>query len=1789
MIKPSAEVTRELIGFWNVPKLCFLAHYVETREGRKQFRNIRKPDGSACRFPDGRELIINSLENNYEEGTEYEIHAFVAPENKRMALGKQYLLWLDTKNSPPKKLTLTPELHIAKLAHEYESPKGIARETLKGLIKRLAVETNKKPETFIYELLQNADDYPDLARKRVNIRFQIINQYLVVTHNGQEFLPNNVHALCSVDAGDKALDRKKTGYKGIGFKSLFKHSDYVWVHSGGYSFRFDERFHRNRGEETFWQVIPVWTNQSDVDPAINLPEVTGAPVSFVIRPKEGISKLLEYEKTFLNVFQDERVLLFLRSVATLSYQSSRHQFTKEKSGRNWEISEEMAIDVPEDLRNRINRLIDQDIDGRIPEKYKGIEKAGISFATNLVDGKIVPTQEAKVYAYLPTDLNFGFPFLLNSDFIPDGSREKLFWDLEWNAFLFRTAAMKLLDWMAALWLKQKDTGVILMFPDLERLITEEKDSDKLSYLQIFKEGLLEGIKNIVFTPDIRGLLHPLSDLLFDDTGFTERFGEDTFRRLTKNEASLIHPSFRDHKPLYDLSAEAELGDSFTWETLKEDIANADFTEWLKTPVNNASFLRFLFDSGQLEAFTDTPIYLDQNGDLRLASELYRDLGEDWPLLDWLGVCCLHPVVNSKLSDITMPIDEYAAIDFVESYIIRNKSEVDDLINDWTNSKKFYQFLFKYHNELPENLFSDEKKIRWFKIHNGDGEVVNSMTAQPLFLEGSVVEKLKSAHCFPNETFDIISGKNYQIVGDNGLRFWDRLGIRTVTKEHASQIVDELFINKDQAILKHYKQLALDDTDDNVRSNATLWMFLEEIWTGLTLEGQKKAEQTFSNLPVLTSDNFFLSLNQCYLPHHYTGNKALENIAEQQQVEDMSFVSDQYIKLSGQTNSTNWLSLFKRFKVRSNEEELIREYILPRLESIDPTDLMGVTQLIFKYRRQLENEIPNLQLSVRTRSGAWIPAEEALIGAPYIDTVPESGILASIELANSISADYSENKYQEWVAFFKKLGCTELVTTEQLIAWKIDQALGTWTEESEPDPTHKHFVDELIGLHSAEMLTESHFSQLSGLPLQIKGSAILKAANELFLSTEYQPTVDLETLVDTNDIDLNYVSPIYLRTGFDRSEVVALLKKVGASDRVRIVNSKMHPRLAADSAYISSLDRKDVGIKMNAHNDNKAHLHHIESHVTFTHHSLLNIPVIVDDIWKQILGDADLRQSVFQPAIYVINSQRKIQVDTEALWLLKINETIRCIDGKYRKPSELVSSRFGELLGDPGRFSFINMSGIEVSGKSIEVLLEFKYQLDLPLCVDAINFIKDHKRLKKLQIYTQISNLLTPGQNLLNDDRKALEKLREGELPNQLGEWRPTIELVALDLKVKTGMAKHPSVLANELTGIAKVLGLRILTDEDFTYEHIPGKEEDFKSRLHSRLKFIALAEAGEDWAEKQEALVTTLSEWNFVSARRIKITYSKVDPSIEYSESRFYKTDKTAYYMGAWSGVQAAEFIQFVHKELLALKSISEVTFIELLINELSEILDYFREKNIEYPESWEVKSSTQTGTPPGALPSHVSRESAPQSAVSTLAAKPVTKAPSQELSESEVQELEKLFNRSLSEDEIANHFIVALFRAIKSYEDLGYDLSNCKKDLDECIGKRMLEGVISPDQSEVKRILVRSARRSILRLNYNAWIDLSDGDTELFVLTGTGTGEYYIFRSPEELAALNEDSWVARIGGKDKWTEIQDLLDGRYTAPDKKFAPMQFIIRLNNSKEYQSIFEQILNNEQEPDFDDLG
>jgi hypothetical protein len=587
-------------------------------------------------------------------------------------------------------------------------------------IEAISNEINTQPATFIFELIQNADDYPN-AERAVNMSFEIKESYLIIKHNGSKFEVNNAVAICDINEGDKRGDIEKIGFKGIGFKSIFKDSDLAYISSGEYSFRFDELKWRNEGRKLFWQITPINTKQDEYENLIKPIQ----NVNLVIRPRE-LDKLSQYQITLKEHFKDERILLFLRNVKRIDFIFNEDIFFITTSENKWKIIEENGIVLNEAVKAALNRGIALN-DKRIPLKFQGIEKTEISFGYKIDEKKVCFLDDATIYAYLPTKINLGFGFLINGNFIPDGLRTTLHKDILWNEFLFEKAGELFPNQLLKLINEGYDTSSVLsLWPDFIDIL-RTRDKDTIPFIEAFKKGFNKCIKEVKLIPSQNGGMDVVSNIVIDETGISDVIGLN-FASVFETEGNLISSKIESAALIKLKKYVLELNPAFIFniDKLYKSYKNGSLNSWLLVAENNSKFLKFLADNSvAFNKFKNEPIILgyenydQENLKLYSANSLYISVPLEAQFID------LPVVHNYTLESISDNKLDFSLIKFdTGSFLKIVLNKIDQIKLNSEKINKAWHFLYYSREEKIDGSSLVNERFKLFPINTIDREVKN---------------------------------------------------------------------------------------------------------------------------------------------------------------------------------------------------------------------------------------------------------------------------------------------------------------------------------------------------------------------------------------------------------------------------------------------------------------------------------------------------------------------------------------------------------------------------------------------------------------------------------------------------------------------------------------------------------------------------------------------------------------------------------------------------------------------------------------------------------------------------------------------------------------------------------------------------------------------------------------------------------------------------------------------------------------------------------------------------------
>lgn len=317
-------------------------------------------------------------------------------------------------------------------------------EENRNQLDRIQGDLAKVDLTFLFELIQNAIDHPNPQfNNHLSIQFELYKDYLLLKHNGSIFNEDNFRSLTGILLGEKTISEDRVGYKGIGFKSIFRYSQEVYIRSGNFSFSFSKS---RTGGELPWEVIPVFENEIDKVEEIRNFDFFNSPVAFAfkftnhelkLKATSYLHKLIDNPEAllFLNNLHQLEIIVdgvskkIIRSVEVFDkgYKKISLQLNEEKP-LIWLICEETETIIDEDI---IAELKDEN-NPSIPLKFRDFRKPKIQIAF-----PFIPKDDLiNLYSYLPlSETIYGLPYVINGDFIPNLDRTDLIKNLEYNNYL----------------------------------------------------------------------------------------------------------------------------------------------------------------------------------------------------------------------------------------------------------------------------------------------------------------------------------------------------------------------------------------------------------------------------------------------------------------------------------------------------------------------------------------------------------------------------------------------------------------------------------------------------------------------------------------------------------------------------------------------------------------------------------------------------------------------------------------------------------------------------------------------------------------------------------------------------------------------------------------------------------------------------------------------------------------------------------------------------------------------------------------------------------------------------------------------------------------------------------------------------------------------------------------------------------------------------------------------------------------------------------------------------------
>lgn len=597
----------------------------------------------------------------------------------------------------------------------------------------------KKVMCCIHELLQNADD-PENAQllKEKSVTFLLSGQELIFYHMGRPFNEQDVRGICNyndIDNPRKSGEEDQTGYKGIGFKSVFRMASRVDIWSNEWHFHFDEdsdKWKNDKGNYP-WQIAPSWTEEESLSPKAreiaNVPERT----TFIFKIRN--ERIKELSEILYNWSHHSTTILFLKKISQIhielpncprlttcvkTHDSVRTIFINDQVQSTWLYRKE-EIKKTKDIQ----AYLELD-DTECPKRLETCSTIKLSFAYPLKKENnnfyFHAIEKGKFFFTLPLEEVSGMHFYVDAHFLPDQARTFIP-ENEWNIFLIEQIARRHFEHVRD-YLKDQvfDAFRIFTWQLGEGLNKELK--------QHFNQTMEELIRKEAFIPPLMpGALLKITDCIQDDE---RQFHETLWKQkqsLKGKTNKIVHPNIKE-EDFFEKFKIRKLTLKKIIESLPKKI-NLELSKALLQyfckvfPIHNQP--RGM--TRDLNALKQKPFILSDKNQLVALEDKGKDAIQkegfylcfsvnDVKLPDNLPFSLLHPDLRTEETETwlreKMGIKELTPSDIVIFY--RDNLE-DKSLNNRENNLAIIQFLFWLYNyqHLDETHLNTLKGIKLFSI------------------------------------------------------------------------------------------------------------------------------------------------------------------------------------------------------------------------------------------------------------------------------------------------------------------------------------------------------------------------------------------------------------------------------------------------------------------------------------------------------------------------------------------------------------------------------------------------------------------------------------------------------------------------------------------------------------------------------------------------------------------------------------------------------------------------------------------------------------------------------------------------------------------------------------------------------------------------------------------------------------------------------------------------------------------------------------------------------------------
>lgn len=592
-------------------------------------------------------------------------------------------------------------------------------------------------------MLQNADD-SSFYGKDVDIYIRFFGDIMLLAHTGQPFTARDIEGLCSVSHGTKKNLIEKTGYKGIGFKSVFGQSNKVIVYSQNNYFRFDETHNfawRKEWEQSQneweiandrkflypWQMIPILTDKKDIPQEISSFLSSG---NWNVATLVYLTNINDVENAVRELIENVNMFLFLKNIKSIEFKTDTiykisiarddekiaiHQNNTLKA--EWLLYSQQLI-IPSEIKEQIVS------ETNVPDKLKKAANIELSFAARIEKDQLVALREGEqlLYAYLPTgEKKYYLPVLVNSSFLTSANREALHENSVWNQWLFESIAVELFKWIARLVTSQHQYQAYNLIP--RKLNYSDSLGNK------FNEGIDKALDSVPFIISKQGVLLTPNQAILDFTFLSNStfIGDNNIRQYViqkDNKASITLNPFVAHTNFGNKFKELGVS-TFDWEDMPKLFQFSQFKEkhTIADNIELIKHLKSLIDRDIVRKVSNRTIsswefIYDHKAEFKSPSQIYFPTPDDnhWNEPD-SELSFLHPdILNWVLSSPdyriwlgTLGVIEKTDLSYLSKTILANPSAFITFENAIPTIQTIYKLYLSH--EVNEELLSQLNELK----------------------------------------------------------------------------------------------------------------------------------------------------------------------------------------------------------------------------------------------------------------------------------------------------------------------------------------------------------------------------------------------------------------------------------------------------------------------------------------------------------------------------------------------------------------------------------------------------------------------------------------------------------------------------------------------------------------------------------------------------------------------------------------------------------------------------------------------------------------------------------------------------------------------------------------------------------------------------------------------------------------------------------------------------------------------------------------------------------------------